>query len=129
MLDKQCKHTTSSSIDVPKQGFICIGPMPEGCVLPLKFMVKFTRQLHSRISIWFELHQKILCRSLCITCMGSKVWLRWLSVNLNVKLHLTSPRSTLEEGTYPPLTPTPLGYQGGPLVQLSSRLPFKIWAR
>ena len=63
-------------------------------------------------------------RSLCITCMGSKVWLtcKWLLVNPNVKLDLSS-LWFAREGIHPPLTPTHLGCQGGTLVQLSSRSP------
>ena len=57
--------------------------------------------------------------------MGSKVWHRWLSVNPNVKLCLSSP-GFAPEGTNPPPTPTPVGHQDGLLVQLSSHFHLKI---
>ena len=62
---------------------------------------------------------------MCIICMGSKVWHRWLSVNPNMKLRLSS-LGFAREGTNPPPTPTPLGHQDGTLVQLSSHFHLKI---
>ena len=92
----------------------------------LEFILILTRQLHSRVSIWFELHDK-LHHSMCITCMGSKVWLRWLAViesqcEATCMVDLSTPQA---RGDTSPLTPTPLGHQGGTLVQLSSRFPLK----
>ena len=83
----------------------------------LEFILIFTRQLHSRVSIWFELDEK-LHQSTCITCMGSKVWLRWLAViesqcEATCMVDLSTPQA---RGDTSPLTPTHLGHQGGTLV-------------
>ena len=104
------------------------GVFPPSHPLPPRSSINFFPKIYSKIyktitfSYMYMYHQFYHCSM----CMGSKVWLtctcRWLLVNPNVKLRLSSPCSA-QEGTHPPLTPTHLGCQGSTLVQLSSCSP------